>query len=66
MSRDLSLHVIHASVTDLDGICVANFVKRVSSWEGLFYNGQKLFSYVGLHIFAEGGVKPCNFSIPIF
>ena len=38
----------------------------MSSWKGLFDDGQKLFSYVGLDILAEGGVKPCNFSIPIF
>ena len=66
MPGDLSLHVVHASITYLDGVCVANFVKRVSSWEGLFNDGQKLFSYVGLDILAEGWVKPCNFSIPIF
>ena len=65
MPRDLSLHVIHASITYLDGVCVANFVKRVGSWEGLPDDCQELFTYVGLYIFAVGRVEPCNFPIPI-
>ena len=64
MSGDLSLHVVHASITYLDGICVANFVKRVGSWEGLPDNCQELFTYVGLYIFAVGWIKPSNFPIP--
>ena len=37
----------------------------MGSWEGLFDNCQKLFSNVGLYIFAEGGVEPCDFPISI-
>ena len=61
---DFSLHVIHASVTEFDGVCVANFVKRVGSWEGLPDNCQELFAYVGLYIFAVRWIKPSNFPIP--
>ena len=65
MSGYLSLHIIHASVTNFEGVCVANFVKRMSCWEGLPYDGQELFSYVGLYILTEGWVKPGHFSVPI-
>ena len=65
MSRDFSLHVVHASIAYLDGVCVANFVKRMSSWEGLSYDGQELFSYVGLYILAKGWVKPGYFPISV-
>ena len=32
---DFSLHVVHASVTEFDGVSIANFVKSVGLWEGL-------------------------------
>ena len=35
MPGDLSLHIVHASITNFDGVSVANFVKRVSCWKGL-------------------------------
>ena len=63
MPGDLSLHVVHASITYLDGVCVANFVKRVSCWKGLPQNCQELFSYIGFYILAEGGVKPGDLSV---
>ena len=66
MSRDFSLHVVHASITYLDGVGVANFVKSVGLWEGLFNDGQELFANITLNIFAEGWVEPYDFSIPIF
>ncbi len=65
MSGYLSLHIIHASVTNFDGICVANFVKRMCCWKGLSYDGQEPFSYVGLYILAKGWVKPGYFPISI-
>ena len=65
MSGDLSLHIVHASITYFDGICVANFIERMSSWEGLPDDGQELFTYIGLDILTEWWVKPCHFSIPI-
>ena len=65
MFRDLSLHIFHASVAEFDGDCVANFVKRVSWWEGLSYYCQELFAYVGLDIFAVRWVEPGYFPIPI-
>ena len=63
MSGDLSLHVVHASVANFDGVFVANFVKRVSWWEGLPQYCQELFSYICFYIFAEGWVKPGDLSI---
>ena len=63
MSGDLSLHVVHASITYFDGVSVANFVKRVSWWKGLLQYLQELFAYIGFHIFVEGWVKPGDFSI---
>ena len=63
MSGDLSLHIIHASVTNFDGVCVANFLKSVGLWEGLLNDSQELFANIGFYIFAKGWVKPCNFSI---
>ena len=65
MSRDLSLHVIHASVTYFDGICIAYFVKRVGARKGLLNDGQELFANVGFYIIAPGWVKPGDFSISI-
>ena len=65
MSRDFSLHVVHASITYFDGISVANFVKSVGLWEGLSYDCQKLFTYIRFNVLGEGWVKPCNFSIAI-
>ena len=50
---DFSLHVVHASVTEFDGVVIANFVKSVGLWEGLLYC-QKLFTYISFHIFTEG------------
>ena len=35
-------------------------------WEGFPNDGQELLAYVGLYIFAERWVEPCNFSIPNF
>ena len=46
MSGDFSLHVVHASITDFDGVCVANFVESVGLWESLSDNCQKLFTYI--------------------
>ena len=61
MSGDLSLHIIHASVAYLDVVCVADFLKRMSFWEGLSYDSQELFSYVGLYILTEGGLNQVTF-----
>ena len=66
MLGDFSLHVWHASVTQFDGIEIANFVKSVGLWEGLLNYGQELFSNVCFYIFTEWGVKPSHFSIPSF
>ena len=66
MSRDFSLHVVHASVTEFDGVSIANFVKRMGLWEGLLDDSQELFTNVSFHIFTEGWVEPCYFPIPIF
>ena len=63
MSGDLSLHVVHASITYFDGVSVANFVKRVSWWKGLPQYCQEFLSYIGFNIFAEGWVKPGNLSV---
>ena len=35
MPGDFSLHVVHASITEFDGVGIANFVKSVGLWEGL-------------------------------
>ena len=32
-------------------------------WEGFPNDGQELLAYVGLYIFTERRVEPCNFSI---
>ena len=64
MPGDFSLHVIHASVTEFDGVCVANFVKSVGPWEGLLNNCQELFTNVCFYIFTEGWVEPSHFPIP--
>ena len=66
MPGDFSLHVVHASVTEFDGVSIANFVKRMGLWEGLLNNSQELFTNVSFHIFTEGWVEPCYFPIPIF
>ena len=66
MSGDLSLHIVHTPVTYFDGVGVTNFVKRMSSWEGLSNDCQELFSYVGLNIFTKWRVEPCDFSISNF
>ena len=63
MPGDLSLHVVHASITNFDGVSVANFVKRVSCWKGLPQYCQELFSYIGFDILAEGWVKPGDLSV---
>ena len=63
---DFSLHVVHASVTEFDGVVIANFVKSVGLWEGLLNYCQKLFTYISFHIFTEGWVEPSHFPIPIF
>ena len=63
MPGDLSLHIVHASITNFDGVSVANFVKRISWWEGLLQYFQELFSYIGFYIFVEGWVKLGDFSI---
>ena len=57
MFRDLSLHIFHASVAEFDGDCVANFVKRVSWWEGLSYYCQKLFQIVNQTCFVFCHIK---------
>ena len=61
---DFSLHVVHASVTEFDGVCVANFVKSVGPWEGLLNDCQELFTNVCFYIFTEGWVEPSHFPIP--
>ena len=61
-----SLHVVHASVAKFDGIEIANFMKSVGLWEGLLNYSQKLFSNICFYIFAEGGVKPSDFSVSNF
>ena len=66
MLGDFSLHVWHASVTQFDGIEIANFVKSVGLWEGLLNNSQKLFTNICLDIFTKGWVEPSYFSIPSF
>ena len=63
MPGDLSLHIVHASITYFDGVSVANFVKRVSCWKGLPQYCQELFSYIGFDILAEGWVKPGDLSV---
>ena len=63
MPGDLSLHIIHASIANFDGVSVANFVKRISCWKGLPQYCQELFSYIGFYILAEGGVKPGDLSV---
>ena len=65
MHGDLPLHVVHASVTYFDGICIAYFVKRVGARKGLLNDGQELFANVGFYIIAPGWVKPGDFSISI-
>ena len=66
MPGDFSLHVIHASVTEFDGVSIANFVKRMGLWEGLLDDSQELFTNISFDIFTEGWVEPCYFSISIF
>ena len=66
MPGDFSLHIVHCSVTEFDGIEIAIFVKRVGFWECLLNDCQELFANICFYIFAVRGVKPCNFSIPIF
>ena len=66
MPGDFSLHVVHASVTQFDGVGIANFVKSVGLWEGLLNYGQELFSNVCFYIFAERWVEPSDFPISIF
>ena len=66
MPGDFSLHIVHCSVTKFDGIEIAIFVKRVGFWECLLNDCQELFANICFYIFAVRGVKPCNFSIPIF
>ena len=41
---DFSLHIIHCSVTEFDGIQIAIFVKRVGLWECLLNDCQELFA----------------------
>ena len=66
MPRDLSLHVVHTSIANFNCICVANFLEGMGVWKGLPNDPQELLAYVGFHIFAEGWIEPCNFSIPNF
>ena len=56
MSGDLPLHIVHTSITYFDGVCVADFIKRMGSWKGLSDDGQELFTYIGLDILTEGWV----------
>ena len=63
MPGDFSLHVVHASVTQFDGVGIANFVKSVGLWEGLLNDCQELFTNVCFHIFTEGWVEPSHFPI---
>ena len=62
---DFSLHVVHASITEFDGVGIANFVKSVGLWEGLLDDCQELFTNVCFDIFTEGWVEPSHFPIPI-
>ena len=66
MPRNLSLHIVHTSITNFNGICVANFVEGMGVWKGFSNDSQELFTYVGLYIFAERWIEPCDFSIPNF
>ena len=50
MSGHFSLHIVHASITEFDGIGIAKFVKSVGLWEGLFNYGQELFANITLNI----------------
>ena len=66
MPGDFSLHVVHKSVTEFDGVGIANFMKSVGLKEGLPNYCQELFIYVSFHIFTEGWFEPSCFPIPIF
>ena len=50
--------VIHATVTDLDGIAVEDFSEFVLFREVFVYQGEESVTDVGVDVFAEWGVVP--------
>ena len=50
--------VIHATVTDLDGIVVEDFSEFVLFREVFVYKGEESVTDVGVDVFAEWGVVP--------
>ena len=58
MVVDDLFRVVHAAVTDLDGVAIEDFSKLVVSREVIVYEGKESVSDVGANIFAEWGVVP--------
>ena len=58
MVVDDLFRVVHAVVTDLDGVAIKDFSKLVVSRELIVYWGKEYVYDVGANIFAERGVVP--------
>ena len=65
MVVDDLFRVVHAAVTDLDGVAIEDFSKLVVSREVIVYKGKESVSDVGANIFAERGVVP-EFVVSVF
>ena len=66
MVVDDLFRVVHAAVTDLDGVAIEDFSKLVVSREVIVYKGKESVSDVGANIFAEWGCTRVCFSIVCF
>ena len=51
-------HVVHAAVADFDVVPVEYLLEGMVFWEVLVDQVEKLFAYVGGHMFAEWWVVP--------
>ena len=60
MVVDYLLSVIHAAVTDLDGIAVQDFSELVIFREVFVYRGDGFMTDISVDIFAEWRVVPKN------
>ena len=56
--------IVHAAITDLDGVAIEDFSKLVVSREVIVYYGKESVSHVGANIFAEWGVVP-EYVVPL-
>ena len=56
--------VVHAAVTDLDGVAIEDFSKLVVFREAIVFLSKESVSDVGANIFAEWGVVP-EYVVPL-